>query len=81
MTAKDTITMTDATTAQRREATLQHLRATVPANAIRAAQAITAAADRLGVAELLRAAVLVAELEALAADDTDDDPSEPSGTG
>ena len=69
---------TKADTAQGREQTLEHLRATVPANAARVAEAIATAADRLGVVELLRAAVLVAELEGLAADDTDD---EPSGTG
>ena len=55
--------------AQRREQTLEHLRATVPANAARAAEALTAVVHRLGVVGLLRAAVLVAELEGLAAED------------
>jgi hypothetical protein len=72
------MTRSAPTVAERREHTLEHLRATVPANASRGAEAITAAADRLGVVELLRAAVLVAELEGLAAEDQDD---EPSGTG
>ncbi len=57
------------TTDPRREQTLEHLRATIPANAARAAEAITAAVHRLGMADLMRAAVLVAELEGVAAED------------
>ena len=67
--------MTTASTGQHREQTLEHLRKTVPTSAVRAAEAITAAAGRLGVTELLRAAVLVAELDGLAAEE-DDKPSD-----
>jgi hypothetical protein len=64
------------TVAQRREQTLEHLRATIPADAARAAEAITAAVGRLGMVDLLRAAVLVAELVGLAAAADDDGESE-----
>jgi hypothetical protein len=67
--------VTTATAGQRREQTLEHLRTAVPADAARGAEAIGAAAHRLGMVDLLRAAVLIAELEGLAADDTDDEPS------
>jgi hypothetical protein len=67
------------TRAQRREQTLEHLRATIPANAARAAEAITAAVPRLGVVDLIRAAVHIADLAALADGDTDD--GELSGIG
>jgi hypothetical protein len=49
-----------------RAQTLEHLRTTIPADAAGAAEAITAAAPCLGMTELLRAAVLVGELEGLA---------------
>jgi hypothetical protein len=65
-----------AKTAERREQTLEHLRDTVPANAARGAEAITAAVGRLGMVDLLRAAVIVAELESLAAEDKDAGESE-----
>jgi hypothetical protein len=54
-----------------REATVERLRATVPANATRAAEAIAGAVQRLGVVELIRAAVLVSDLAALADEDED----------
>jgi hypothetical protein len=69
------MTRSAPTVAERREQALEHLRATVPANASRGAEASTGAVGRLGMTELLRAAVLVAELDGLAADD------EPSGAG
>ncbi|MGH3223307.1 MAG: hypothetical protein ACRDPY_32235 [Streptosporangiaceae bacterium] len=56
---------------ERREKTLEHLRSTVPADAARAAEAIAAAVHRLGVVDLLRAAVLISTLADLASDDTD----------
>jgi hypothetical protein len=58
-----------------REATIEQLRASIPANAARAAEVIAAAVPRLGVVELLRAAVLIADLAALADEDEDDEPS------
>jgi hypothetical protein len=62
--------VTAPTFAERREETLEHLRSTVPANAAKAAEAITAAVARLGMVDLIRAAVLITGAAALA-DDTD----------
>lgn len=64
-----------ATRAERREQTIEYLRATIPIDAARAAEAIAAAVPRLGMVELLRAGAAIATLADLAADD-----SEPSGT-
>ena len=49
-----------------REQTAERLRAGIRADAPRAAEAIVAAAGRLGVVELLQAAVAIADLTALA---------------
>ncbi len=64
--------MTAPTFAERREQTIGHLRSTIPADAARAAEAIAAAVQRLSMTGLIRAAVLVAELTGLAADDADE---------
>jgi hypothetical protein len=72
--ARQETTMTDTTTttttapafAERREQTLQHLRSAIPADALRAAEAIAAAVPRLGTVELLRAGAAIATLADLA---------------
>jgi hypothetical protein len=62
--------VTPPTAAERREQTREHLRSTIPADAAKAAEAITAAVPRLSMVDLIRGAVLIADLAALA-DDTD----------